>query len=359
MKKETKNIYSKKKEMEEFLKNFEGMPDRLLKYSEILLEGKDASPYCYQDTMSFRRLAIGLTAKCNAHCFWCYRFDPEFKHILGKELPFEKLKKIVKNTKGKFRMIHLAGLGEPTMYPRLFDAIKLVRKLSDRVKITTNASLLTKDYIDKLIKSGLTDIEISICTFRQKEEEEYRGINLEDAIEKTIYISNKTPLNIQVNTLVSNLNYKMLFSLVDKLKKAKKLSIHTIPLFESYQCRKNGVKRVSNEKYYALLKKIKSDIDKYNLNWEMFPLPEGSVIDPIIALKQKKNICFTCFEDPYISEDGELIPCVRTKPMGGVDATVGFEKVWNHPRMLKFRKNMLQENYPSLCGKLCYVKEKK
>ena len=92
---------------------------------------------------------------------------------------------------------------------------------------------------------------------------------------------------------------------------------------------------------------------------EYFPLTEGSVIDPIIALKQKKNICFTCFEDPYISEDGELIPCVRTKPMGGVDATVGFEKVWNHPRMLKFRKNMLQENYPSLCGKLCYVKEKK
>jgi len=345
--------------MQEFIKNFEGMPDRLSKYCEILLEGENASPYSFQDTMSFRRLAIALTSRCNRRCAWCYRFDPEYKNTLNKELPFEKLKKIVKNTKGKFQIVHLGGLGEPTLYPRLLEAIKLSRKLSDKVKITSNASMLNKDLIDNMQKSGLTHIEISIWMFDAKAEKEFRGVELNDSVEKVLYMANSTNLEVQVNAVVSSLNYRLLFSLVNSLKKAKKLSLHTIPLFETQQCRDAGIKRVSAQKYKALLTKIKNDIEKYNLNWEMFPTPEGSVVDPVIEMKKQRNICFTCFEDPYISEIGELLPCARMKPWGGVDASVGFEKAWNNPRLVKFRKDMLTGKYPAFCGKLCYLKGKK
>lgn len=358
MTKEIKNIYSRKKELEEFMKNFEGMPDRLLKYSEILLEGESASPVSFQDTMSFRHLAISLTSRCNKNCLWCYRFDPTYKEVLNKDIPFEKLEKIVKNTKGKFRRIHLAGLGEPTLYPRFLDAIKLVRKISDRVVFTTNASLLTKDLISKAIAQGLTDIQISICSFSEEDEKKLRGVDLKHSIEMAVYISNETNLDLQVNTLVSSLNYKTLFDLVDALKEAKKLNLHTIPLFETRQCIDGGVRRISDKDYQALLIKIKDDIDKYKLNWRMSPSPEGSVIDPVIEMKKKKNICFTCFEDPYISEIGELLPCPRTKPFGGVDAAVGFEKAWNSAKLLKFRENMLKGDYPALCGQLCYLQEK-
>ncbi|MDO8592406.1 MAG: radical SAM protein [bacterium] len=358
MKKEFKGISLRKHELEEFMGNFKDMPDRLLKYCEILLEGKDASPYCFQDTMSFRHIGVGLTSKCNKHCVWCYRFDPMYKNVLNKELPFEKLEKIVNNTKGKFRMVKLGGLGEPILYPRLLDAIALVRKLSDRVRITSNASLLNKNLINKMIESGLTDIEVSILTFDEKEEMKLRGVGLKDSIKKVIYISNETNLKTQVNTIVSSLGFKSLFSIVDALRGAKKLSLHTIPLFETQQCRDAGVRRVSDEEYKALLTKIKTDIDKYNLDWQMFPSPVGSVIDPVIEMKKKKNICFSCFEDPYISEIGEFVSCGRTKPFGGIDATIGFERAWNGKKLLEFRQNMLKGNYPALCGQLCYLKEK-
>lgn len=356
--KEDTAMQERKLQMQEFMKNFEGMPDRLLKYCEILLEGEDASPYCYQDTMSLRGIAIALTAKCNMHCAWCYRFDEAYKNVLDIELPFEKLESIVKNTKGRFRRVHLAGLGETTLYPRLLDAIKLVKKLSDRVKFTTNATRLTEEYIDSLAKSGLTDIEISICVFDEKKEKELRGVDLRRSLKSAVYISNETDIDLQVNTLVSSMNYKFLFNLVDQLKEAKKLTIHTIPLFETHQCREAGIRRVSAQDYRALLNKIKADIDKYDLDWDMSPTPEGSVLDPIIEMKVKKNICFTCFEDPYISEKGELLPCVRQKPHGGVDATGGFEKAWNHPRLLEYRRNMLKGCYPPLCGQICYLKER-
>ncbi len=359
MKKEIKNIIRRKKEMQELLQNFEGMPDRLLKYLEILLERKDATPYSYQDTMSFRKLAIALTSRCNKSCQWCYRFDPAYKDTLNKDLPFEKLERFVKNTRGKFRLVHLGGIGEPTLYPRLFDVINISKKLSNKIKITTNASLLNKDFINKLVKSGLTHIEVSVWTSSEKQEKIIRNVELKKTIENIVYMANETPLDVQVNTTVCSLNYDKLPNLVNKLKKAKTLSLHTIPLFETAQCRKAGIRRISVEKYEKLLRKVKNRILKFNLKWNMFPTPEGSVIDPLIEIKRKLNICFTCFEDPYISAIGELLSCGREEPWGGVDITVGFEKAWNHPKLLKFRKNMLEGKYPPLCGKLCYLKEQK
>ncbi len=106
------------------------------------------------------------------------------------------------------------------------------------------------------------------------------------------------------------------------------------------------------------LYKIKADLEKYNLDWKMSPPPEGAVMDPIIEMKKRKNICFTCFEDPYLSVNCELLPCGRQKIYGGVDATVGFEKAWNHTKLLEFRKNMLEGKYPPLCSQLCYLKER-
>lgn len=347
-----------KKGMQDSFSIFDGMPDRLLKYMEILLEGEDASPYCYQDTMSFRGLCIGITTLCNKHCEWCYRFDPSYKHLIGQELPIEKLKTIVHNTKGKFRMVHLAGLGEPTMYPHLLEAISIVKKLSSNVRITTNAAALNEEFVDKLVDSGLTDVEVSIWGFDEEKEEKIRGVDLPHTIKIVEYMSNHTPLRVQINSLVSSSHCDGLLPIVERLKGANKLLIHTIPLFETKQAIEKGVRRISKEEYRTLLERMHSDILKYKLDWKMFPTPEGSKFDPIIDMKIKKNICFTCFEDPYISEKGELVPCGRMQPFGGVDATEGFEKAWNHPGLLEFRANMLEGNYPDLCGQVCYLKDK-
>ena len=203
--------------------NIENLDDRLLKYYEILLHGEHATPYSDIDTMSFRGIAIGLTAKCNAHCFACYRFDSQYKAILETEMPWEKLKDFVNNTKGPFQFIHLAGLGEVWFYPRLYDAISLVRKLTDRVRITTNASFLSKERIDSVINSGLTEIEVSIWQFDEKKEKKYRGLDLKKEISEVVYMSNDTNLDVQVNILVASYNYDDLFNLVDDLKEAKKI----------------------------------------------------------------------------------------------------------------------------------------
>ena len=347
------------KEMNEYMENFKEMPDRLLKYNEILLEGEHASPESYQETMSYRRLAIALTTRCNLTCTWCYRLDSEYKRILDKDLDLEKFKKFIQNTEGKFRMVHLGGLGEPTMYPEIIKVIQLAKKLSSNVKITSNGVLLNSETISQYIDAGLTHIEISIDAFDKEKHDEFRGNNLDHLIDVVCYISNKTTLHLQINSIISSMNYKWLTNFVSVFKNAKNIKIwHTILPFLTDQARNEGVEHISLDEYQNLLSKIEREIIKEGLKWELYPSSSGVRLDPVIEMKRKRNICFTCFEDPYIGVTGKFLFCPRQEYAPVVDISDGFEKSWNHPSLLKFRQNMLKGRFPLCCSKLCSLKPK-
>lgn len=348
-----------KREMVSFMDNFKGMPDRLLKYNEILLEGADASAQCYQDTMSYRRLAVALTTRCNLACGWCYRHDPQYKSILNQDLDIEKYRKFVRNTAGRFRMVHLAGLGEPTLYPKLLEVTRLSRRLSDNVKITTNGTILTCSVVDKLVDFGLTHIEISIDAFNEGKLKEYRGSDLNRLSDLVSYISGKTPLELQINSVVSSENHMWLIGMVRKFKRSKNIRVwHTIPLFKTAQMRERGIKPLDNGAYIRLLLRIEEAIKEEGLQWKLYPDAYGVRMDPVIEMKKRRNICFTCFEDPYINVKGRLNFCSRQEYSSVSDISVGFEKAWNHRSLLNYRKNMLNGIYPQHCGKLCFLKDR-
>ena len=352
-------MYKSKAEMDEFMKFFKDMPDRLLKYNEILLKGEDADPYSYQDTMSLRRLAIAITTVCNLSCAWCYRFDSHYKQTLDKEMSVDTFTKIIDNTEGRFRLIHLAGLGEPTMHPQLCELIKIALRKTDKVKITTNGTFLNPEILAKLDEAGLTHIEVSIDSFSTEELTRLRGSNLPELVENLKFINDHTDLYLQINSVVSNLNYEGLKNIVEVLKDVDKLKIfHTIPLFKTEQFQGTVVEPIATEKYKELLRKIEGDISQENLNWEVSPNSTGLSVDPVIEMKKKNNICFTCFEDPYITVDGYLAACPRREFSNLDDARQGFEVAMNGPKVNQFRQNMLKGFYPKFCGTLCFLKEK-
>jgi MoaA/NifB/PqqE/SkfB family radical SAM enzyme len=350
---------SSKEEMSEYMSHFIDMPDRLMKYNEILLKQEEASPLCYQDTMSYRRLAIAITTVCNLSCTWCYRFDSHYEQTLDKEMSLDTFKQIIDNTKGKFKQIHMAGIGEPTMHKDLAALIKYARKITDSVKITTNGTLLNEKMIRELERSGLTDIEVSIDSFSPEDLLELRGSDLEVLVENMRFINDHTNLNLQVNSVVSNVNYKGLMGIVDVLGNLDRLKVlHTIPLFKTEQFDGTSVDTISDEEYKSLLDKIQNDIDNENLKWRMWPSSNGVTSDPVIEMKKSNNICFTCFDDPYINVDGFFVTCGRREFSNMDDAKNGFEEGWNGPKLLKYRKNMLKGFYPQFCGSMCFLKEK-
>ena len=75
--------------------------------------------------------------------------------------------------------ILIGSIEEPLLHPKLVDFIELCRKQGvPKVHLTTNGQLLNQDYAKKLLKAGLTSIDISIDAANPDTYLAVRGANL-------------------------------------------------------------------------------------------------------------------------------------------------------------------------------------
>jgi len=115
-------------------------------------------------------VAISPCELCNFKCVYCNWGTPV--GIPGATvLPWEDFVNIAGQVNDLYEMTHLkcknirlSGNGEPLINPRIADMVKYINDLdfSERIEITTNASLLTHKLTDALIGGGLTRLIVSI-----------------------------------------------------------------------------------------------------------------------------------------------------------------------------------------------------
>ena len=109
------------------------------------------------------RFYIELTNACNFNCYFCpstvSKRDP-------RHMDFSLFRKIVDeiSEKGITDTLAYYLLGEPLLYPRIFDAVAYAKGKGLKVEITTNGSLLKDDSIEKLVSIGLDILVISVVT---------------------------------------------------------------------------------------------------------------------------------------------------------------------------------------------------
>ena len=106
-----------------------------------------------------------MTTKCNSQCPMCAR--REIKNIPQYDMEFQILEKVIMEVKDWYQestLFNLTGLSEPTLYPKLVDAVALIKNHMPqaKVKIITNAIDLNENLSARLIKAGLDQIMISL-----------------------------------------------------------------------------------------------------------------------------------------------------------------------------------------------------
>ncbi len=156
--------------------------------------------------------AIGfeMTSRCNALCPMCVRRDCQ---IINEDMDFSLLEKTVDEVKTwdhKKILINLTGLSEPTLYPRLIEAVAYVKRHipESNVRIITNGIALTADLSRDLIQAGLGECMIS---FNGANREDYLAICGVDAYEKVtenIKALLENRRSLKSTSLCINLNLK-------------------------------------------------------------------------------------------------------------------------------------------------------
>lgn len=109
---------------------------------------------------SFADIAyVELTRSCNLRCRHCLNSSGD---ALDNQLNYEEFKDmILKFSEAGIQEIRFTG-GEPLVFPKVFDLIKLCTELGIYTSIGTNGTLITKNIAQKLKLAGLKKAIVSI-----------------------------------------------------------------------------------------------------------------------------------------------------------------------------------------------------
>ncbi len=150
-------------------------------------------------------ISLELTARCNLRCPYCLNSTLQRPK---ETIQWELLEKIVDEAAdGKLDISNLHGAGEPLLYDRLEDVVRLIRsRNAGLASFGTNGTLLTEERFRSLLDAGLTQIYFSIDTLDPELYAATRGGSLEVTIRNTKAAIRLAPKNF--NIIIALMNHK-------------------------------------------------------------------------------------------------------------------------------------------------------
>jgi len=126
-------------------------------------------------------VTIECTTQCNSRCKYCARLQMiQDGELTIQDMPLNLMKNLLDQMKSlPVNVIVFAGLGEPTLYPHLREAIEYAARHHPEATTTviTNGIKLDTDLGLSLIDSGLKRLNISLNSFEPELYKELNGVD--------------------------------------------------------------------------------------------------------------------------------------------------------------------------------------
>lgn len=267
---------------------------------------------------------------CQLHCPECPVGQSNLKKKDTSTFDEILLKQLTNELKSHLVHVILYFQGEPFLHKNIYEMIKYVHDNKIYTSTSTNAQAINNDVAEKIVKSGLDKLIISIDGTTQETYEQYRiGGSLDKALKAIEYINYwKNKLNsptpfIEIQFLVLRTNEHQMKEMKRLCKKIKadKLTFKTAQLY-NYE---NGHPLLTTKKKYARYKMGKDG--KYYIK------------------KNQHNRCWRLWGGAVINTNGNVLPCCFDKnadfSFGNINENT-FRECWHSKKASDFRKGVLQ-----------------
>jgi hypothetical protein len=210
---------------------------------------------------------------CNLNCIFCSVDEGKSSKkrvdfVVERNYLVAELKKLIDYKLSfdrdiKFE-IYINPHGEPLLYADIIDLIKDISKISNInvISIITNGTLLNKILVDKLIKAGLNQINLSLNAINVAEATKLAGnksYNIKKLLTISEYLINK--LKVVISPIfLSDINDKEIEKIIKFSKKIKAEVL--IQKFLYNKKGRNPIKEQPWQNFYEKLKKLEK---KYNV----------------------------------------------------------------------------------------------
>ena len=275
-------------------------------------------------------ISIEPTTACNLKCPECPSGLRQFTRSTGNLKPVVNTK-ILDSLGRRLQYINYYFQGEPFINPLFLDFVKQSRNKKIYTLTSTNAHFISDEVAEKIVKSGLSELIISIDGTTQEIYEDYRvegqlskvlkGLeNVSNA--KTKMAANNPIITIQF--LVTKKNEHQIPEIKNWVKKynADQLNLKTIQVYD-YEF---GNPLIPEDEKYSRYKKGKDG--KFRLKNKM------------------SNYCWRMWSTCVFTWDGSIVPCCFDKDakykMGELSKSE-FKKIWRSGLYKDFREKILKE----------------
>jgi radical SAM protein with 4Fe4S-binding SPASM domain len=312
------------------------MIERLTKPVNVLLAGYSFLESSVAGRAMVRGMppSIGteLTNNCNLHCAECSSGTGQMQRERGF-MDIELFNKVMSELQPYLYYINLYFQGEPMLHPLFSSFIRNSR--NTKTVISTNGHFLSEENAEKIARSGLSKLIISLDGIDQDTYSVYRingsintvldGIkNIADAKKKF-----NSSLKIEIQFLVNKLNENQIPQIRQLAKKFKS------------SLKLKSMQIINKENIVQWL--------PFSQRFRRYKIKDGEY-----ALKNSlPDRCARLWFNPVITWDGKVIPCCFDKDakyvMGDLNQE-SFREIWNGPKYRIFRKTILSDrNAVEIC----------
>ncbi len=300
---------------------------------------------------------IEPTTGCNFRCTMCQVSSPNF---ISKNMNFETFKKTIDDNKQLLK-IKLQGMGEPLVNNNFYEMVEYASSYGIVSEITTNGSLLNENNINKLLRSNLSRITVSIDGASSEVFQKIRvKSNFETVVsncKNLVRLFKKKIIRPEISAwcVVQNDNveeFEEIFSICKEIGFDKlTYQFHLSGWGKSEWDEINRSKKIE-------IDLIKEKIEKIKKRGELEGLEVNIFEENLLSFKKQ---CVWPWESSYISKTGDVVPCCiigdeKVVSFGNIKDS-SFKDIWNSQKYKNFRSDIKNNKIPNYC-KNCYQEYK-
>ena len=276
---------------------------------------------------------IETALACNLRCPEC-AIGGEMIGRAKNLMRWETFKTIADKIRPHAEYVFLHLWGEPLLNKKIFEMIAYTAEFA-RVNISTNALLLDEEKADRLIRSGVSDLVVSIDGFSQEVYEKYRvGGDVAQALRALTWLQEA---NIRHGSKVGISPQYIVF----------RHNQHEAGLFKDF-CNSLGLQPAFKAPYIRT-----GEGDFENPDIPELCRPEYDTLD---ALKNAMKTCSNPKEVFTMLSDGSVVVCCHDYDKFTCFGNIleqEVEEIWNSEKYRAFRWDILTGNPPSFCLEKC------
>ncbi len=284
------------------------------------------------------------TYTCNLACTFChYGLEKDKRPKLSTETfmelsVFKKLIDELCEMPEKLKMLRFCGAGESLLNKNIVEFVRYAadKKVSEKMELITNGTLLTPEMSVKLIDAGLERLRVSIYGLSDKKYEEVcrRKVDFDSIVRNVkFFYEEKERKNKNLNVYVKTMDVSL-----DSEDDKKRF----IEIFKDY-CDAYAIEQVVPNVQTLDYSKWLDKTPNYNALG--FSLPDI-------------NVCPQPYHLVTVCPDGRVVPCSNETMTGiGNIREENFSDIWNGAILRQVQQKMLEgsKNYKGVACETCSV----